>query len=53
MPYTAKQRAYFHAMAAKGKPGMKRLAAEADAYARAGKEKPAKKAAAKRKSGKK
>lgn len=39
MPYTAKQRRYFHAQAAKGKPGMKKLAEEADAYARQGKEK--------------
>lgn len=39
MPYTAKQRRYFHAQAAKGKPGMKKLAEEADAYAREGKEK--------------
>lgn len=39
MPYTAKQRRYFHAQAAKGKPGMKELAAEADEYARKGKEK--------------
>jgi hypothetical protein len=39
MPYTAKQRRYFHAQAEKGKPGMARLASEADAYAKAGKEK--------------
>lgn len=39
MPYTAKQRRYFHAQAAKGKPGMEKLASEADAYAKAGKEK--------------
>lgn len=45
MPYTAKQRARFHAGAERGEPGMKKLAAEADAYAKAGKEKPAKKAA--------
>jgi len=43
MPYTAKQRRYFHAQAAKGKPGMKKLAKEADAYAKAGRELPAKK----------
>jgi hypothetical protein len=30
MPYTAKQRRYFHAQAAKGKPGMAALAKEAD-----------------------
>lgn len=40
MPYTAKQRRYFHAQAEKGKPGMAKLASEADAYAKAGKEKP-------------
>lgn len=39
MPYTAKQRRYFHAQAAKGKPGMKKLAEEADSSARQGKEK--------------
>lgn len=39
MPYTAKQRRYFHAQAEKGKPGMAKLAAEADAYAKTGKEK--------------
>ncbi len=39
MPYTARQRRYFHAQAAKGKPGMKKLAEEADSSARAGKEK--------------
>lgn len=50
MPYTEKQRRRFHAGAARGEPGMKKLAAEADAYAKAGKEKPpvAKKAAAKK-----
>lgn len=51
MPYTAKQRRYFHAQAAKGKPGMAKLAEEADAYAKAGKEKApvaAKKAASKK-----
>lgn len=40
MPYTAKQRRYFHAQAAKGKPGMAALAKEADALTKAGKEKP-------------
>lgn len=40
MPYTAKQRARFHAGAERGEPGMTKLAAEADAYARAGEEKP-------------
>lgn len=30
MPYTEKQRRYFHAMAAKGKPGMAKMAKEAD-----------------------
>lgn len=51
MPYTAKQRRYFHAQAEKGKPGMAKLASEADAYAKAGKEKApvaAKKAASKK-----
>lgn len=55
MPYTAKQRRYFHAQAEKGKPGMAALAKEADALTKAGKEKPpvaakkaAKKAAAKK-----
>jgi len=40
MPYTAKQRARFHAGAQRGEPGMAKLASEADAYAKAGKEKP-------------
>lgn len=40
MPYTAKQRARFHAGAERGEPGMAKLAKEADAYAKAGKEKP-------------
>lgn len=52
MPYTAKQRRYFHAQAEKGKPGMAALAKEADALTKAGKEKPpvaaAKKAPAKK-----
>lgn len=30
MPYTEKQRRYFHAQAEKGKPGMAKLAKEAD-----------------------
>lgn len=56
MPYTAKQRRYFHAQAAKGKPGMAALAKEADQMAKAGKEKPpvaAKKGAAKKAAAKK
>lgn len=36
MPYTARQRRYFHAMADQGKPGMSALAQEADVYASAG-----------------
>lgn len=49
MPYTAKQRRFFHAAAERGEPGMKRLAKEADEYARKGEEKkPVKKAAAKK-----
>jgi hypothetical protein len=57
MPYTAKQRAYFHAAAARGEKGMKKMAAEADAYAKAGQEKPpvkkaVKKTASKKKGGK-
>lgn len=39
MPYTAKQRRYFHAAAARGEKGMKKLAEEADQYAASGKEK--------------
>lgn len=44
MPYTEKQRRYFHAQAAKGKPGMAALAKEADSMPT----KPAKKAVAKK-----
>lgn len=40
-PYTAKQRRFFHAAAERGEPGMAKMAAEADMYARAGEEKPA------------
>jgi len=40
VPYTAKQRARFHAGAQRGEPGMAKLASEADSYAKAGKEKP-------------
>lgn len=40
MPFTEKQRRFFHAAEERGEPGMKRLAEEADAYAKAGKEKP-------------
>lgn len=40
MPYTSKQRRYFHAQASKGTPGMAKLASEADSYAKAGEEKP-------------
>ena len=43
MPYTARQRRYFHAMAEKAKGKKKKqfakLAAEADRYAKQGKEK--------------
>lgn len=46
MPYTEKQRRYFHAQAAKGKPGMAALAKEADSM-------PVKKAVAKKASAKK
>lgn len=42
MPYTEKQRKMFNAKAAEGKPGMKKLAKEANAMKKAGKEKPAK-----------
>lgn len=40
MPFTSKQRRFFHAAAARGEKGMQRMADEADDYARAGKEKP-------------
>lgn len=30
MPYTAKQKRFFHAAAERGEPGMKKLATEAD-----------------------
>jgi len=39
MPYTARQRRFFHAQAERGEPGMAKLASEADAYAKAGEEK--------------
>lgn len=39
MPFTAKQRRYFHANEGK-KPGMRSLAKEADAGAKAGRERP-------------
>lgn len=43
MPYTARQRRYFHAAAERGEKDMKKLAAEADAGAQAGEELPPKK----------
>jgi hypothetical protein len=42
MPWTAKQRALFHAKAEGGEPGFSKLAKEADAYAKAGEELPPK-----------
>lgn len=49
MPYTAKQRRFFHAAAKRGEPGMSGLAKEADSYAKKGKEKePPNKSAAKK-----
>lgn len=38
MPFTAKQRAFFHAAAARGVKDMPKLAKEADAWARLGHE---------------
>ena len=43
MPFTAKQRRFFHAQAEKGKPGMAKLATEADQLTKEGKELPPKK----------
>ncbi len=42
MPYTAKQRRYFHAAAERGEKGMQKLANEADKLAKAGEELPPK-----------
>lgn len=53
MPYTAKQRRYFHAAAERGEPGMAHMAKKADKYAKEGEEKPPVKKAAAKKAAKK